>query len=183
MLADKERIDSQLISTTASPYSGGLHVLGNPGGPLRYDHLGVALEAFKHAYGYTVIDAPRVPIVVAAELAQASKLILLVFQLSVTDIRNVRRMLSDLAEHNVAAGKIIILANRYRKGRSMVSLKETEAALKGVTLRHISNDFRSAMKGVNMGQPLADFAARSSLRRDVERLAAELHELGHIPVP
>lgn len=179
VLADAGRIDAQLINSTASTYSDGLHALVSPvttnntePGPLRYEHLDAAVEACKHAYSYTVIDAPRLPPSVAAKLATSSVITLIVLQLNVKDIRSARHLLSTLAERGVPADRIVPLVNRYQKRRSMITLKEAQLALGGVRFEYVSNDYRNVMRGINFGQPLAQVAPRSALRRDLRQLAA-----------
>ncbi len=184
VLADRGRIDSQLVHSTALSYSEGLHALMSPAStnpvepaPLEYLHLGDALDAFKRAYRYTVIDAPRLPIEVAATLAGASEATLIIFQLTVKDIRLALSLLSALTERGVSMDRLAPLANRYRKRHTMITLKDAESALGGVTPEVISNDFASAILSMNYGQPLAQAAPRSSLRRDIRNLAAKLSEV------
>jgi pilus assembly protein CpaE len=181
VLADRTRIDAQLVNTTTVAYSNGLHVLINPASteladsaPLEYDNLAPALEACKEAYHHIVIDAPRVPMAVAAKLAQASVLTLVVFQLNVKEVQATRRILLALPSQ----ARVFPLANRHRKRKSMVSLKEAETALGGVTLEHVGNDFRAAIRGLNYGKPLSDAAPRSVLRRDLRRLVGRLYGNG-----
>jgi pilus assembly protein CpaE len=181
VLADPARIDSQLISSTAVPYSEGLHVLMSPAstdltgqGSLAFGHLGKAIESCRRTYGYTVIDAPRVPIEVAAGLAQASAVTMIVFQVSVKDIRFARSLRGALLERGASGEAIMLLANRYRKRHSMISVEDAEKALGGVGFCRIKDDFRSAIRGLNYGQPLSQAAPRSSLRREVRRMAVEL---------
>lgn len=191
VLADAGRIDAQLVNSTASTYSDGLHTLVSPvttnntdPGPLRYEHLDTAVEACRHAYSYTVIDAPRLPPRFAARLAKSSVITLIVLQLNVKDIRSARHLLSALAEHGGPADRIVPLVNRYQKRRSMITLKEAQDALGGVRFECVSNDYRNVMRGINFGQPLAQVAPRSALRRDLRKLAAGVcsADSNHSPV-
>jgi pilus assembly protein CpaE len=83
VLADRTRIDAQLISSTAVSYSEGVHALISPvsasganSAPLSADNLRPALDACWRAYRYVVVDAPRVSADVALQLAIASDLTL-----------------------------------------------------------------------------------------------------------
>lgn len=93
ILAHGGNADPQLVSSSATVCSEHLQVLLSPASvnyaapaPLRYDNLEAALEACKQAYPYTVVDAPRVPIEVAAVLAKACSAALIVMQLTIKDI-------------------------------------------------------------------------------------------------
>ena len=173
-------IDGQLIRSTSTVHSDRLHVLASPAstnfaqpGPLKFDRLASALESARQAYGCTVVDAPRLPIDVAATLAAASDCCLLVFQLTVKDLRTARGMLDALAQHGVDAVSIVPVANRSAK-RQMIGLEEASKALGGVEVTPLRNDYASAISGLNYGHTLADAAPRSNLRRDVQDLLAKL---------
>ena len=178
VLGYAERIDGALIRSSALSYSDNLDVLLSPASingtvpAPDFDHLGYALEAFKRTYAYTVIDAPRVTMDVATNLANASKTTLLTFQLTVKDIHVVHLMLGSLTHRGVTPSQLVLLANRYRK-RSPVTLEQAQKVLKGFPLVCASNDFRNAVRSMNHGQPLAEVAPSSVLRRDVRQLAVE----------
>ena len=123
-----------------------------------------------------MVDAPRVPMDVAVSLASTSQVTLVVLQLAVKDVKVARSMMRILTERGLPAARIMPLVNRYRKHRSTISMQEAEAALGGVSLRPIRNDFRGARRAIDFGQPLSQAAPRSALRRDLRRLAAELIE-------
>ena len=181
VLAAPARIDSQLITSTAVPYSERLQVLIGPASPdfpqppaVEYRHLGTVIDLCKRTYRYTIIDAPRLHMDLAASLAKASQVALIVFQLSVKDIRSARTMRTALTERGVSADRIVLLANRYRKRHSMISTKDAETALGGVVFDCVRDDYRSAIRSLNYGRPLSQVAPRSTVRRDLGRFAIKL---------
>jgi pilus assembly protein CpaE len=170
-------IDGQLISSTASVYSENMHVLLSPASvnfsnptPLLWDRLDKVMTACKQSYYNTIIDAPRIPMDVAAELARASVLTLIVFELGVIDIRSTRAMLTALTDRRVPQANILPVANRYRKRSPMLSLDDARDALGGLSIGRVSNDFSSVIRSINYGQPVAKVAPRSSLRNDIHEL-------------
>jgi pilus assembly protein CpaE len=175
-------IDSQLIQSTALSHSESMHVLISAprdrlGEPVAIDpqRLGVAVDACKAAYRWTVIDAPRIPISAAAELARHSAMTLLLLQLSVKDIRAARRMLMALSEHHVPAGSVRVIATRYRRRSKMIDVEEARQALAlpgGQQLGLLSNDFYATAEAINLGKSLAEAAPRSDFRRELQKLAA-----------
>lgn len=174
-------IDEHLVRSSAAHYSEDLHVLLGPASiestanlDLSLDRLGPTLAACRQAYPLTVVDAPRVPIDVAAELALASQMTLVVFELSVVDIRGASALLSALGDRRVARDSIVAVANRYRRKNPMLSLEDAQKALSGWNVLPVSNDYLNALKSINLGQPLSEAAPRSDLRRDIQGLAARL---------
>ncbi len=104
----------------------------------------------------------------------ASTVTLLVFQLTVKDLRLARAMLAGLAERGISTDSILLLANRYCKRKSMISPAEASRAFADQPVHCVSNDFRSAIRSLNYGQPIARVAKRSRLRRDIRQLAKNL---------
>lgn len=178
ILARRHGVDRQLITSTASAYSDSLHVLLSPAtvdfgdpAPIPLDNLGLVLGEFSNAYPFCVIDAPRVPMRVAAELAKASEITLLVFELAVIDIRTARAMISALIERGVPRERILPVANRHRRRGAMLSLEDAQEALGVDEVVRVTNDFESAIRSINFGQPLSKIAPRSPMRKTVRDLA------------
>lgn len=183
VLGHSGTIDEHLIESSACSYMEDFHLLLNPAHikdnsrsrPLHYHSLPAVLEACRRSYGYTVIDAPRVPKSVTTNLADLSRFVLVVFQLTVKDLHFARSIVSLLTESGVPRERIIPLANRCRRRGPLVRLEDSKKVLGVDSLHCIRSDWRKAMICINRGQPLAKAAPRSGLRRDFRRLAAEIH--------
>lgn len=176
-----EQIDPQLVTTTALKFNDQIHALINPvsvnytdPAPLRYERLEPTMQACQQAYPWVVIDAPRVPIALAARLALMSRFTLIVGQLSVKDIRMSRDMHGALVRHGVSSDSVRYVINRYRSRHSLLSLDEARRALGGGELIVVKNDFSNATESINMGQPLAHCAPRCNARKDIMGLAERL---------
>jgi len=183
VLAHRDAIDYHLIRSTAVHYTTGLHALLSPASvngimkpPLGAEKLEQALRACRQAYAMTVIDAPRVSADIAAALAHASEAVWIVLQPTVKDIRMAKSMYANLANRGVPADRIRPVINRYQKRRQMISLEEIQKALSGIPLVLLSNDYASAIRGINYGQPLSSAAPRCLLRRDLIRLVSPIIE-------
>ncbi|MHC5211723.1 MAG: AAA family ATPase [Planctomycetota bacterium] len=177
VLSQRGSIDGGLVTSTASVYAEDLHVLLSPASvnfsepaPLQWNQLDKALSGCKQAFNFTVVDAPRVPMSVAADLAKSSVLTLIVFELGVIDIRSTRAILTALTDRRVPVESILPVANRYRKRSPMLSLEDARDALGGMSIGRVSNDFSSVVRSINYGQPVAKVAPRSALRNDIHEL-------------
>src|SRR5262249_51807564 len=114
VLDHKGTIDSHLISSTAVNYDEGLHALLSPASvnfsqpvPINWGRIENALAACRRTFVHTVVDAPRVPMDVAADLARNSALTLLVFELDVIDIRGARAMMNALSDRGVLPSSLV----------------------------------------------------------------------------
>jgi pilus assembly protein CpaE len=188
VLAHRAAIDSDLIHTTSTPSGKGMRTLLSPAstnfrtsGPLASERIAEAVEALSAAGTTTVIDAPRLGSVVESIVARSSRVTLLVFQLCVKDIRTAKAMRAGLLESGIEPERILSVANRFRKRHSIVNLDDAAAVL-GNRVERLQNDYKAASAAQNFGQPLADAAPRSVLRRDIVRLAEIIRKnylLGH----
>lgn len=188
VLARQGQIDQQLIVSSAYRYSDNLDVLVSPVSvnpsqpqPLQLQCLAESIEACKQSYRYIVIDAPHLPIDVAAPLALMSHITLIIFQLVVKDIKTVNALKSSLLSKGVAPEKILPVANRSKNKKHMVSIQDCEKALSPSRLEHIGNDFKAAVQSLNHCQPLAKTAPRSALRQDIYELLRKvlMNDLHH----
>ena len=177
----KGLIDKHLIQSSAYSYMEDFHVLASPASmdsprtnSLEYENLPSVLEACRQLYGYTVIDAPRMPERTMTNLASLSDIILIVFQLTVKDVHFARSMVLSLTKSGIASKKIMPLANRFKKRGPLVRLEDSKKALVLSSCQVIRRDWRNAMKSVNHGQPLVQVARGSGLRSDYRKLAAKI---------
>lgn len=181
VLARRDPIDQELVRSTATVYSESLHALLSPASidfdqpaAIPFENLEPALIACSRTYASTVVDAPRVPMAVAADLAKASSLTLLVFELAVVDLRTARSMISALVDRGVPRERILPVANRFEKRKSMLGVADVKEALGVDEVTCVSNDFEGAIRSINFGQPLAKTSPRSPMRKSVRDIALDL---------
>lgn len=173
--------DAELIRSTASKFAENGFVLLSPASvsfaspaALSYHNLDVALESCKLAFPYTVIDAPRMPMALAATLANASSMVLISMQLTVKDVCVARNIRQALLEQGISAEAILPVVSRYSKRATLLDLDEARKALGNTRILPLHNDFRGVLRSLDFGQPLAQSAPKSSLRKDICILAREL---------
>ena len=109
----------------------------------------------------------------AAALARASDETLLVFELSVVDIRTARSMITALNDEGISSGTITPVVNRFRKRGQMLSPEDAEEAL-GLKPITIASEYECVAKSINFGQTLAHAAPRSMVRKDIKKVAQAL---------
>lgn len=181
VLSDGDRIDAQLIRTTVVQHSDHIHLLASPAtidlenpAPLAYQHLGRVVQRVREIYPHTVIDAPRVPMPVAALLANASQMTYIVLQMNVENIRVARAMYSVLLSRGVPQDRMLPIVNRYRGRREMISIEDAKRAIGCESIGYLNNDYKGVISSINFGKPLYSAAPRSPLRIDIQNLARSL---------
>lgn len=171
-------IDRHLIESSVVSYTDGVDVLLSPAvatadklDEVKYENLGRAIAVCRESHDYVVIDAPRLPKRVLADLAPASQVVLVVFQLTVKDIDLARSTISFLADRGLSRERIIPVANQVWKRGPFLKLREGRQAIGADSICSIRNNVRKAVKSINRGRPLASVARWSKLRRDFHKLA------------
>jgi pilus assembly protein CpaE len=205
VLADADRIDGDLIKSSAAIHDESLYVLESPrsattpppqadprrggapgGGGISYENLPRFLAACKESFPCTVVDAPRLPLAVTSELAAASNMTLIPFQATVVGIRAVRDLMSALVGQGCSGELLTPVMMRYRKRGAMISYEEACKALSRPSLGRIENDFETAVESINFGKPLSQTAPRSGLRKAIASCATQVHQAhatGQVPAP
>jgi len=178
VLSYRDRIDPQLIQSTAMRFSNRLHALLSPAtvsfsrpGEVRYERLTDLTMACRQSYPWTIVDAPRVPLDIAAELASTSRLTLIACQLGVKDLRTARAIRQALIDRGADVSNIQYAVCRYSRHGRLVNLDEARGVLDGTPMCLLSNDFAAAADSTNYGRLLSRSAPRSKLRRDIQTLA------------
>jgi len=174
-------IDRDLIESSTVSVAPGFDVLLSPAVaqanaalPMNFDNLLRVLDVCRESHAYVIVDAPRLPWQVTADLASVSRLAVLVFQLTVRDVAFARSMVSFLLERGMAREKILALANRVKRRGPLLRIVDTQRAIGIKPLYCVRSDWRKAVKSVNQGQPLANIARRSGLRRDLCKIAEQV---------
>jgi len=184
ILSREGPIDRNVIESTMLTYMEGLDVLLSPataqadqGQPMNYRNLLKVLAACRESHRYVILDAPRLPAQTVADLASVSRVAIIVFQLTVRDVTFAGSLIKCLMENGMAREQIVPLANRVGRRGPLLRLADSERAIGSNSLVRIRSDWGKAMKSINHGQPLAQMARRSRLRRDFRKLAARIQQM------
>jgi MinD-like ATPase involved in chromosome partitioning or flagellar assembly len=115
-----------------------------------------------------------IPVGAAINMARTSFLTILVFQLTVKDIRIARELLSNLTAAGIPTERLMLLANRCRSRYGLISLQEAKQALGVIAVTCVDNDYKGAVRGADYGKPLAEIMPRSPIRKSMRKLAEHI---------
>ncbi|MHC5184387.1 MAG: AAA family ATPase [Planctomycetota bacterium] len=174
-------IDKHLIQSSSSPYKDDFHILlSSAGKPPKAEKgwgsqgLSDVLKACRQAYGYTVIDAPRMDEQTVKDLCELSDFTIVVFQLNVKDLKFAHSIISMFKDLGLSQDKIIPLANRFAKRGSLIPIDDGRRALGTENICSIRSDWRNAVNCLNTGKTLADAAPKSGIRKDFLKLIDQI---------
>lgn len=176
------KIDSNLIQSSSCAYMDDFHVLLSPArthnistsAPISEKNIKSILRACRQTYAYTVIDAPRLDEQTVKALSELSDFTIVVFQLTLKDLKYARSIISTFKSMGLAEQKIIPLANRFQRGSGMINVDDGQKVLGTKSLFRIRSDWRNAMNCQNKGKTLAEVAPRSKMRKDFLKLVSEI---------
>ncbi len=176
-------IDRHLVESSVVQFADGLNVLLSPAAaeadrhqPMNYGSLLRVLDACRESHGYVVIDAPRLSLQAAADLASVTRVAIVVLRLTIRDVSYAKGLIALLTEQGMAADRILVLANQTKRRGGLLNAVEIRTALGGRSLFRVRSDWRKAAKSINRGQPLAHFAKLSGVRRDFRQVARRVQE-------
>lgn len=180
VLTHDGKVDKSLIQSSSASYMEDFHVLLSPAGVsnarvknVKTENLKNVLEACREAYAYTIIDAPRMDEELVKELSELSDFTIVVFQLTIKDLRFARSMMNAMRQNGLA-DKVIPLANRFQKRSRLVAVESGKQALGADQIFLIRSDWRNAMHCLNKGKTLAEAAPRSGMRKDFLKLISRI---------
>ncbi len=181
VLTYEGKIDKHLIQSSSCSYKEDFHVLLSAAGTTKKttrdidpECLTSVLQACRQGYAHTVIDAPRMDEQTVKVLTELSDFTIVVFQLTLKDLKFARSIITMFKDLGLSEDKIIPLANRFKKRGALIDIDDSKRALGTGNVRSIRSDWRNAMNCLNNGKILADIAPRSPMRKDFQKLIDEM---------
>lgn len=135
--------------------------------------LAKTLDALRTAYRWILVDAGFWLDYLYVKLVQEADLILLLTELSVPDLQNLKKIKALFRRWELDEGKIKVVVNRYEKDYTL-GLSDLENVLGFPAFYTLPSDYYSLIEALNQGVPLAEAAPRSKLWRKIKGLATEL---------
>jgi pilus assembly protein CpaE len=176
------RLDSHYLMSILSKHKNGMYVLPSPTG---LDGIGVSTPEFierilglmRQVFDFIVIDGGQSLDEVSLKILEMADFLSLISVLSLPCLINVKRLFRTFEKlgypHNE---QIRIIINRHHK-KSLISLKDAEAALGRKISGLIDNDYPTTMSAINQGKTLDSIAPGAEVTKNIKSLAAGFFEL------
>ncbi len=156
-LQNISRLDSHFLSTLLVKHSSGLSVLASPD---QYMPINVSDEAIakliavgRQDFDYVVIDAGSGAGVSSSALVEGATTVYLVTQVSISELRNANRMISEIFAH--FGPRLEIVLNRYSPSSVGIDEENIVKALTRPVTWKIPSDYRAVQRAQNTATPLA----------------------------
>jgi pilus assembly protein CpaE len=172
------RLDPDLLRATTSLHPSGLHVIASPPDMMPLDalsseHLIEIVELAAREFGTVFLDLPSNWTNWSLSLLARSDLVLLVTELSISDLQRARRQLELISAQDLDQLNLRVVVNRFEKGvLRTIKPADLRKALGRDISYTLSNDSAVVRAAVARGVPIDEVKRKSAVGRDIDTLDA-----------
>lgn len=135
--------------------------------------LGKIFATLRKSYDWVVVDLGAWLDPFYVRVLQEADQILLVTQLALPDLQNMKTIKVLFSRWDLDAHKVKVLVNRYVKNYAL-GIKDIENVLQQSVSYTLPSDYPPLIEAINQGEPLGTMAPRSKLWRRLKELAGDL---------
>ncbi|MDD3580328.1 MAG: AAA family ATPase [Desulfobacca sp.] len=161
-----QRHESNLSIISGSPDFNGQQIL-------EPESLEPIFGFLRTLYDWIVVDLSSWIDYIFINLLEEADQVLLLTELSIPDLRNLKKLWELLYHRNLSLQKVKLLINRYYKN-SPLELKDVERLLEQPVSYTLTSDYPALIAAIDQGTSLSVVAPRSRLWRDLQNLAQDL---------
>ncbi|MGA3131868.1 MAG: AAA family ATPase [Terracidiphilus sp.] len=170
-LGQSDRLDATYLSGLLSKHASGLYVLGAPGRYLRIPPLDKSVDQLlavaSKSFDYVVVDGGAKLELADTRIFDLVSTIFLVTQVSVPEMRNSNRLITECLQDYTA--KIEVIWNRYTAEMFGIDDEIIEGVLTLPAQWRIPNDFAAVRRMQDTAEPLQESAG---IRRAMKKIVA-----------
>jgi pilus assembly protein CpaE len=135
--------------------------------------MGKIFTSLRAFYKWVVVDLGIWPDQCYARVLQNAEQILLVTELSLPDLQNMKIIKALFRDLGVDDAKVKVVVNHYSKNYAL-GLKDIKDIMSRPVLHTLPHEYSTLIEAINQGETLVDLAPRSKLWRRLRELAEEL---------
>lgn len=184
LLADTASMDSESFSQALLPFNEKLSVLTAPSDMLpleliNSDDVNTLIDTARAHFDFVIIDMPKTLVQWTEAVLNQAQVYFAVLELDMRSAQNALRLIRALKSEELPFEKLRYVLNRAPKftdlsGKSRVKRMAENLDIDIELL--LPDGGRPVVQAGDHGLPLADSAAKSPLRKEIQKLAKSLHE-------
>lgn len=140
---------------------------------LEWEALERVLGLLRGLYKWIVVDLGHWLDGLFFHIAREADMVLLLTELTIPDLRNLKRLWPIFREWFPEADKVKVVVNRHHKGSSL-SLKDLEQVVNRPVFQTLPSEYGTVIAAVNQGKSLAETAPRCRFYQELQNLARRL---------
>lgn len=178
LMKNFHRMDADLLTSYIESHESGVHVLSapfqpEPGQQLTGELAHSVLSFLRSHYDYVIVDASKSLTPGALAAVRDADEVLLIANLDIPSIRNLKRSLAALKEGVLEdPERVKLVVNRYNP-KSLISVEDLEETLGTRVHRTLCNDYQSVIEAISTSRPIV-MNQDCRYSREIKELAAEL---------
>ena len=159
LVRNVNRLDSELLLGFLARHPSGLDMLSSPdigqtSRPMHADDVTSTLDFLRGEYDFIVVDCVALMDETNLAVVAAASQVFVVATPEISAIRDLSRIVDDLARIDSTASKIRVIINRFQS-QFAISLEEIERAVRLPVAFSIPNSFVELVRSVNLGIPVS----------------------------
>ncbi|TCM84469.1 AAA family ATPase [Rhodovulum steppense] len=189
MLSDIPSMDSESFMQALQTYRDGLHVLTAPTDILPLDIITPddakrLIEMARSQFEFVVIDMPTTLVQWTETVLSQSHVYFGLLELDMRSAQNALRLIRALKSEDLPHERLRYAMNRAPKFTDLSGKSRVKRMAESLDIDieiHLPEGGKVVTEAGDHGLPLAETAAKAPLRKEIQKLAASLYELGRMP--
>ncbi|NSX56004.1 AAA family ATPase [Parasulfitobacter algicola] len=185
LLVDTENMDRESFLQALQPFKDKVHVLTAPTDILPLDLIGPEdvlriLAMAKANFDYVIVDMPSTLVAWTETVLNEAQVYFTLFEMDMRSAQNAIRMIKALKAEELPYDRLRFVVNRAPKFTDMQGKARVKRMGETLDIKievQLPDGGKQVMESGDHGEPLAETAGKNPLRKEIQKLAASLHEL------
>jgi pilus assembly protein CpaE len=185
LLSDTASVDNESFMQALLPFQDKLHVLTAPAEMLPLDMIGQEdvdriLKFARSNFDYVVIDMPSAVVGWSETVLNASHVFFSMLELDMRSAQNTLRLLRALKAEELPYERLRFILNRAPGFTDVTGKSRVKRLAESLDIKievQMPDGGKVIRDACDQGLPLAQSAAKSPLRKEIQKLAQSIHEL------
>ncbi|MEM6824239.1 MAG: AAA family ATPase [Pseudomonadota bacterium] len=185
LIQDTSVIDSDAFLQALLTYNDKLHVLTSPADLIPLDLIGPEdvdrlITFARRNFDYVVIDMPTTVVQWTESVLHAAHVYFAMMELDMRSAQNALRFIRALKGEELPVEKLRYVLNRAPKFTDLTGKSRVKRMAESLDITvevQIPDGGKQISEAGDQGAPLSDQAAKSPVRREIQKLAKSVHEL------
>lgn len=186
LLSDTEAMDDDVFQQALLDFDGKIHVLTSPSEMLPLDLITSEdvtrlIEMARSHFDFVVIDMPSTLVQWSETVLTAAHVYFALMELDMRSAQNTQRLKRALQAEDLPVEKLRYVLNKAPKALDMQGKSRVKRLAESLDIAievQLPDGGKQVMQSCDHGQPLAMAAGKNPLRKEIQKLARSLYEIG-----
>lgn len=185
LLSDTEAMDNDSFMQALLTFNEKLHVLTAPSEMLPLDLIGPEdvdkiVETARTNFDYVIIDMPSTMVAWTENVLSQAHVYFATMELDMRSAQNTLRTVRALKSEELPVEKLRYVLNRAPKFTDLTGKGRVKRLAESLSIQievQLPDGGKQIAQCTDHGQPLSESAAKNPLRKEIQKLAASVHEV------